>query len=654
MTRDSSKLRNERKSSFDLPVAVAKCGIRNALRPFLRRADVCFVAILVLERSEDVTYYDRAATELLASDHPFDDQGNDMVIVTTVTENENHVNNRHALTKVRYARRAVVFVPSLECVSQSLLLAADHIATVPAIRPEHYLVAAREIELQGMTRAIAEFLATHSLDDLKTAIRPQRPLMNAVRRLRKQIAAPHLAADAVKEPSATKQSSLRLEDTHGYGQAKSWGLQLAEDIRAWKAGVVAWEDVDRGALLFGPPGCGKTTFARALAASCGMDLVVASAARWQARGHLGDFLKAMRASFDEAKKKAPAILFLDEFDSFGDRDAGGNHENRDYQRQVINGLLEALDPAEGREGVVVIGATNHPDAIDPALLRPGRLEVTIEIPLPDDEARIAILCQHLKTDQVAGDLSFLIASTRGWSGAGLEKLARDARRHARRRGGQVIADDICAVLPARRRLTDEEMRRVAVHEAGHALVGVLLNYEELMEVFIDDHVAEHTTVAVLGKTRFKEQRRIARTAAYLRDQIAMTMGGMAAETIVFGNHSSVAAGDFGSDLAVASDVATILERRMGFGSSLGFQFGRGRRPLEEMRERDPELRELVDQHLKTELQRAICLLELHREQLDLIAEELVSERSLSGDDVLRIMCAGRSSENPVCLMGAAS
>lgn len=188
-----------------------------------------------------------AATELLESDRPFDDQGNDMVIVTTLTENENHVNDRYALNKVRHARRAVVFVPSVERASQVLLLAADYIAPVPPIRPEHYIVAAREIELPDMTRAIAEFLATHSLDDLKIAFRPQRPLMNAVRRLR------------VEVPTAAQQPkpSLKLEDTHGYGWAKSWGLQLAEDIGAWRAGSIAWEDVDRGALLFGPPGCGK-------------------------------------------------------------------------------------------------------------------------------------------------------------------------------------------------------------------------------------------------------------------------------------------------------------------------------------------------------------------------------------------------------------
>jgi cell division protease FtsH len=645
--------RSERKSSFDLPVAAAKCGIRNALRPFIRHRDACFVAILVLEKIDDVAYYDRAVTDLLKTDRSLDDHGNEVVIAVTITENDNHVNNRHALNKVRHARRAVVFVPSLDCVSQSLRLAADYIVTVPSVKPEHYLAAAREIELPGMTRAIADFLTRHSLDDLKAAFRPQRPLMNAVRRLRKQAAAADLATEAVGVPNATKQpkTSPRLEDTHGYGRAKSWGLQLAEDIRAWKAGSVAWDDVDRGALLFGPPGCGKTSFAKALAATCEVDLVLASAARWQARGHLGDFLKAMRGSFDEAKKKAPAILFLDEFDSFGDRDAV-NHENRDYQRQVINGLLEALDPAEGRDGVVVIGATNHPDAIDPALLRPGRLEVTIEIPLPDDEARIAILCQHLKTDHLAGDLSFLIAPTRGWSGADLAKLARDARRHARRRGRSVIADDLHAVLPSRRRLTDEELRRIAVHEAGHALVGVLLRHEELVHVFIEDQVTENATSVALGFTRFDERKRIACTAEFLRAHIATTMGGMAAETVTFGDYSSAAGGDFGSDLAVASDVATMIERRLGFGSNLGFQNGRGSRPLEEMRERDPELRRLVDQHLKTELQRAIGLLERHREPLNLIAEELLSKRSLSGDEVLRIVHSRQ--ENPIPLMGAAS
>ncbi len=151
----------------------------------------------------------------------------------------------------------------------------------------------------------------------------------------------------------------RIEQLAGYGKATEWALNLVEDISAWREGSISWSDVDAGLLLSGPPGCGKTLFASAVARSCGAAFLAASSAQWQARGHLGDMLKAMRKTFREAIAAAPAILFLDEFDSFGSRKLLRG-DNASYGLQVINALLELLDGADGREGVVVIAATNRP------------------------------------------------------------------------------------------------------------------------------------------------------------------------------------------------------------------------------------------------------------------------------------------------------
>ncbi|CAN7442739.1 ATP-binding protein [Pararhizobium sp. LjRoot235] len=152
-------------------------------------------------------------------------------------------------------------------------------------------------------------------------------------------------------------------------------------------------------LLSDPPGCGKTSFAAALARTCGVKLVLASAARWQAMGHLGDLLKAMRRAFDDATKNSTSILFIDEFDSFGDRQALSG-DNASYSRQVVNGLLECMDGVRGREGVIVIGATNFPALIDEALLRPGRLERHCAIPLP--EKMQTYVMNHIKPWQAIG------------------------------------------------------------------------------------------------------------------------------------------------------------------------------------------------------------------------------------------------------------
>ncbi|AFL53349.1 cell division protease FtsH [Sinorhizobium fredii] len=620
------------KSSFSLPVAVAKCGVRSILRPFLKKPDACFVAVLLIEDADAVTYYEHAARELLATASPYDEHGYDMFAVTSVTDNDDFASDRNACSKIRSARRAVVFVVTLDGLSSDLALAADYVAKVPRATAVHYMAAASEIGLSGMTTETAAFLTQHCFDDVKMAFRPQRPLLSAVRRLRRQA-----QLERQPEPVAEATATLRLEDMHGYGQAKDWGLRLAEDIRAWKAREIGWEDVDRGALVYGPPGCGKTSFAKALAASCDVELVLASAARWQAKGHLGDLLKAMRAAFDEARKKSPAILFLDEFDSFGDRDALSDNGNQDYHRQVINGLLECLDPSEGREGIVVVGATNNPSIIDRALLRPGRLETLIEIPLPDVAARVSILRHHLRDHAFGGDLARFVSATRGWSGADIEKLARDARRLSRRRKVALSEDLLLEVMPKRYVLSESELRHTAIHEAGHAIVAVVLACDVLKHVHIDRDAALGVGAQSVGMTVFEPEVGRVKTVSYYDDRIAMLLGGIAAETVVYGCHADGAGGAPSSDLVLASDIATKLERHFGFGEVLSVELGKGDRPLEYLRDRDPELRSLVDARLRTQFDRAVALLSERRQELDHLTEALVEKGHVIGDEVRALL-----------------
>ncbi len=331
-----------------------------------------------------------------------------------------------------------------------------------------------------------------------------------------------------------------------------------------------------------------------------------------------------------------SILFVDEFDSFGDREGDDDHA-RDYRRQVINGMLECLDPVEGREGVIVVGATNNPSVIDRALLRPGRLETLIEIPLPDAAARVAILRHHLHGQAFENDLARYVSASRGWSGADIEKLARDARRLSRRRKVALSEDLLLEVMPARYVLSDGELRNTAVHEAGHAIVAVVLACDVLKHVHIDRDAAVGVGAQSVGRTVFEPELGRVKTASYYDDRIAMLLGGIAAETVVYGCHADGAGGAPSSDLVVASDIATKLERHYGFGEVLSVELGKGDRPLEYLRDRDPELRSLVDGRLKTQLDRAVALLSDRRQELDQLAETLFETGHVVGDEVRALL-----------------
>lgn len=195
----------------------------------------------------------------------------------------------------------------------------------------------------------------------------------------------------------------RVETLSGYGEARDWALNLKADLALWRAGTLSWEDMSAKLLLSGPPGTGKTTFARALCNSLQVPLIATSVATWMEPGYLGDVLKRMSAAFAEAEAAKPAILFVDELDGINTRGSSG--EWTTYWDQIINRLLELLDGTAKSDGVVVIGATNNPDRIDKALLRSGRLEKHIVIPRPDTEALIGILRHHLK-----GDLDTVVAT----------------------------------------------------------------------------------------------------------------------------------------------------------------------------------------------------------------------------------------------------
>ncbi|MEH2679208.1 AAA family ATPase [Rhizobium leguminosarum bv. viciae] len=223
---------------------------------------------------------------------------------------------------------------------------------------------------------------------------------------------------ANREHSRLRQ--LRVETLSGYGEALDWALDLKEDLQLWRGGGLAWSEMSTKLLLSGPPGTGKTTYARALCNSLQIPLLVTSVASWLEPGYLGDVIKRMSRAFELARENAPVILFIDEIDNIGSRSAGRREQHDDYWRSLINRLLELLDGTSKTDGVIVVAATNLPEKIDPALLRSGRLEKHVAIPLPDMEALTGILAHHL-----GDDLAGVLAS----KPSGSPQTIEAARRH---------------------------------------------------------------------------------------------------------------------------------------------------------------------------------------------------------------------------------
>ncbi|WP_182084434.1 AAA family ATPase [Aureimonas sp. ME7] len=358
----------------------------------------------------------------------------------------------------------------------------------------------------------------------------------------------------------------RLEDLPGMGEAQRWGLALAADLVEYRAGSLPWSDIENGMLLHGPPGTGKTLFAKALAGSCGVPLHSHSVAAWQSRGHLGDLLKAMRAAFAEAGKTAPCVLFVDELDSVGSRDEPlGDHAS--YQRQVVNGLLECLDGAAQRDGVVVIGATNKPAVIDPAVLRPGRLGRHIEIRLPDIGGRVGILKHHLRGELPKADLTMLADEVGEVSGAALAQLVREARAAARRERRPLSEADLWAAVPRGVHLSTEAFRRLCLHEAGHVVVGMeLATLAGIVPVGATvrrrmRHGNEH-------RTEFRIVEGFDATRESFEANVVVLLAGLAAEETILGSRGVGSGGTADADLVRATQLVAQSEFAMGFGERL--------------------------------------------------------------------------------------
>jgi cell division protease FtsH len=445
--------------------------------------------------------------------------------------------------------------------------------------------------------------------------------------------------------------STTFADVAGYEGAKSEIAEVVDFLRKPERYTKVGALVPRGVLMVGPPGTGKTLLARAVAGEAHVPFFSVTGSSF-VELFVGVGASRVRDLFEQARKRAPAIIFIDEVDAIGQRRAGsGAVVSNDEREQTLNQLLAEMDGFEPAAGVVVLAATNRPEILDPALLRPGRFDRQVTIPLPNVFERAAILAVHVRDKKLTPDvdLNAVARGTPGFSGADLANLANEAAIFAVRDNRETIsAADFDAardrIILGRREgsnvLLPEEKHAVAVHESGHALVAALADNT--------DPVAKVTILPAGQALGVTEQlplvERHMYTEDYLHDSLAVRLGGRAAELVVLGQGSTGAA----NDLAGATDLATKMVREFGLSKALGpvgypeggsvFLGGGGApmssRPFAEATQ--AEIDKEVAALLRQAEERAVSLLTDNRGKLDALTSLLLEMETVDGAEVYRI------------------
>jgi len=444
------------------------------------------------------------------------------------------------------------------------------------------------------------------------------------------------------------ETKVTFEDVAGIDEAENELVEIVDFLKDPSKYTRLGGTAPKGVLLVGAPGTGKTLLAKAVAGEAGVPFFSMSAAEF-VEMIVGVGAARVRDLFAEARKNAPAIIFIDEIDSIGRArgpaaSIGGSSE----QEQTLNQILTEMDGFSGREGVIVLAATNQPDVLDKALLRPGRFDRRVIVNLPDKAGREAIFKVHTRKVPLAADVSLgeLAASTPGFSGADIKNLTNEAALLAARRGQtEVRQKDFLDALekivlgPERPILLSQEDReRIAYHESGHAILGLVVPGA--------DPVHRVTIVprgAALGVTYQRPQTdRYNYPEAYLRARIVGMLGGRAAEEIVYGTRTTGASNDIEQATALArnmvtrwgmSDAVGLVQLAPRENVYLGRSFG-GEKPFSEETGRliDAEVQRIINEcH-----EQAKRLLTQHRRQLDALVQALLARETLDEREILEV------------------
>ncbi len=440
---------------------------------------------------------------------------------------------------------------------------------------------------------------------------------------------------------------VTFEDVAGIDEAKNELVEIVDFLRDPAKYTRLGGTAPKGVLLVGAPGTGKTLLARAVAGEAGVPFFSMSAAEF-VEIIVGVGAARVRDLFEEARKNAPAIIFIDEVDSIGRARGPVSIGGASEQEQTLNQILTEMDGFSGREGVIVLAATNQPDVLDKALLRPGRFDRRVIVNLPDTAGREAILKVHTRNVPLAADVQLgeLAASTPGFSGADLRNLANEAALLAARRGQKDVGqkdfqDSLEKIILGPERpllLSDEDRERIAYHEGGHAILGLVVPGA--------DPVHRVTIVPrgqALGLTYQRPQtERYNYPEAYLLARIVGMLGGRAAEEIVYQTRTTGAE----SDIEQATSLARNMVTRWGMSDALGMVQLAARqnqylgnayandKPFSEdtARRIDAEVLRIINESHET----AKSLLSKHRKELDALASALLTRETLDEQEILKV------------------
>lgn len=517
-----------------------------------------------------------------------------------------------------------------------LLASADRQLVLPDFSQEAYtkflsMVTGTTPQQTWPPAALSELTPTV----LRVSVRQNQSADDYARRIAKIVAARRKMGKGENDKKAAEPTTeLSLAQIHGMpAEVTEWARSLAMDLKDYKEGNLGWADVDRGAIFWGPPGCGKTTIAKSIGLLCEVPFFGTSYSSWQSNGsgHLGNVTAAIRQVFDEARAAAPCILCIEEADSINSR-SSKNERNGDWWRAVINALLEQLDGLVTREGVVVIATSNDPSVIDPSILRSGRIDRQFYVGKPDVEALAKIYQHYLGKAFPADDLNRVAGMSVGLTGADVERIARGARRRARKQRRDVrfehVFHEIAGELPPP---GSRSLWSSAIHEAGHAAV-LALQPGRLQLVSI---VGSGQS---MGGTIGRPVDNGDTTSESIDRHLKVLIAGRAAEEIILGRGTGGCGGPEESDLALASHYAFVAETSLGLGTT-GLLWSDVPK-MEDLHTRfasQPEAARAARQRIERALAKAKALVTVLRPVIEAIAEALIEKYVLTSDQLNAIL-----------------